>query len=275
MLSAFPDVATLSTVSCQHRSRFSFSTNRRPVIVEKPVPDHHPVYSVLSELFTRSMTRHREGIGSTVWCEPPQVEISSIWETINPSLLDKYQQARKDIAARRPNGCSPLHGVSATKCVVEEGHVNLNEYILFHGCPSKVVEQIQDTGLDPQRGGEHGKMFGIGAYFAENASKSDYYTTCEDCSTSGSCKHPGKERCILVARVLLGETKLTKSPCKKSTRAPDGHDSIMAVKREHGGAVDHMEFVTYKEQNALVRYLIYYRHKSDCPCHNCIYRRRP
>ena len=130
MLSAFPDVATLSTASLQRRSRFSLrrnpSTDRR--VIEKPVPADRPVYSVLSELFTRSMTRHREGIGSTVWCEPPQVEISSIWETINPSLLDKYQLARRDMAVRRPNGCSPLQGVSATKCVVDEGHVNLNEY---------------------------------------------------------------------------------------------------------------------------------------------------
>ncbi|CAE7474820.1 unnamed protein product [Symbiodinium microadriaticum] len=118
-------------------------------------------------------------------------------------------------------------------------------------------------------------MFGIGTYFAENASKSDFYTTCEDCHTCRDCKHAEQERCILVARVLLGETQVTKSRCDSLRRAPDGYDSITAEKRERDGIVDHMEFITYKEQNALVRWLIYYRHKSDCPCHNCRYRRRP
>ena len=42
---------------------------------------------------------------------------------------------------------------------------------------------------------------------------------------------------------------------------------------QNGDVVDHREFVVYKEQQSLVRWLIYYRHKSECECHNCKYRR--
>ena len=52
------------------------------------------------------------------------------------------------------------------------------------------------------------------------------------------------------------------------------YDSITALTKEHGGRVDHMEFVIFKEQMALPQYLIYYRHAEDCWCHNC-WRRWP
>ncbi|CAE7856490.1 Parp11 [Symbiodinium necroappetens] len=126
-------------------------------------------------------------------------------------------------------------------------------------------------------------MFGKGTYFAQNASKSDFYTTCSECSRDaahGDCSHPHGERCLVLARVLLGQSKpVTTEKLKGITRAPerqDGepYDSITALTKEHGGRVDHMEFVIFKEQMALPQYLIYYRHAEDCWCHNC-WRRWP
>ena len=218
------------------------------------------------------MTQHRESARSDQFCDPPKVEITRLCESINPNIADQYRQARKLLAERRLDGCTPLLGITAFKCAVEDGHVNLNEFLVFHGCPFGAVQSILEKGLDPQRGGEAaGHLFGTGAYFAENASESDFYTTCSECSSCRGCKHPEAERCILVVRVILGETKaVTTEDCKSWRRAPDGYDSVTAQKRSDGGVLDHREFVVYKEQMALLRWLIFYRHKTDCECHNCM-----
>ena len=261
LLSSFPDVDTISSQGSS--------------LVVKPVPAGRPLHSALSRFFLASMTQHRESACSDQFCQAPQVEITRICEIINRDSLEQYRHARKVLGQRRPQGCSSIQGISAYKCEVEAGHVTLNECVLFHGCPFGVVESIQKHGFDTQRGGEAtGAMFGTGTYFAENASKSDRYTTCSECSSCRGCKHPQAERCILVVRVLLGETKaVTTEDCRSCKRAPEGCDSVTAQNKSNGGKVDHTEFVVYKDPQALVRWLIYYRHKSDCECHNCKYRR--
>ncbi|CAE7828606.1 Tnks [Symbiodinium sp. CCMP2592] len=267
LLSRLPDVDTASPAGCG--------------LYHWDVPAL--MHSALCSVFVASMTRHRESLQSDQFCDPPQVEITRIREIMNPYIQGLYRHAREGLARSRPAGCEPPHGISAFMC--DYGHVNLNEYLLFHGCPSGAVDSILEKGLDPQRGGEAaGNMFGTGAYFAENASKSDFYTTCSECSSCKDCKHPQAERCILVVRVLLGETKVVTAQVRKDyaekkkdfrswKRAPEGCDSVTAENLQNGGVVDHREFVVYKEQQSLVRWLIYYRHKSDCECHNCKYRR--
>ena len=266
LLSELPDVETLS----------QFSTNSR-FFYNRVLGDGSKPFNAVSECFYRSLTQHRESFSSTTWCDTLQVEITAISEIINPTLLSKYRLARTELSERRPNGCAPLPHMSATKCKVDDGCLNLNEYLLFHGCPYNSVGSILETGLDPQRGGEYaGRMFGTGAYFAENASKSDLYTTCSACSSFKDCRHAEQERCMLVARVLLGNSKeVTTENCSEYQRAPEGHDSVTALTKSNGGKVDHPEFITYKEQMALVRWLVFYRHTRQCQCHNCKYRRSP
>ena len=200
----------------------------------------------------------------------------------NPTKQQLYETARKNALERSPDGCSTIQGMSAPFCR-EDGMVNLNEYLLFHGCPYQVADHVARHGLDPQRGGEVvGAVFGRGTYFAQNASKSDFYTTCSECwSTScQDCTHAEGERCLLIARVLLGESKIVRQEhCRGIPRAPvrsDGlpYDSLTALTKADGGQVDHMEFVIFKEQLSLVQYLVYYRHKMTCECHNCRYRNR-
>jgi hypothetical protein len=73
----------------------------------------------------------------------------------------------------------------------------LNAYFLFHGAPLEVIESTCEVGFDPRRGGTNaGKLFGVGAYFVESASKSDRYTT------AGAVRGGGKTvQCVLLARV--------------------------------------------------------------------------
>ncbi|CAE7828589.1 TNKS2 [Symbiodinium sp. CCMP2592] len=216
-----------------------------------------PLHNFLSVLFLESMASHRQHLHSGRFCDPPKVEITRICESINPNIQEQYLHARKLLVQRRPDGCTPLRGITAFKCAVECGHVNLNEYLLFHGCPMGAVQSILENGLDPQRGGEAaGSMFGKGAYFAETASKSDLYTTCSECRSYRECKHPRAERCILVVRVLLGKTKIvTTEDCTSLNRAPEGYDTVTAQKTSNGGRLDHTEFVVYKEQMTLAQIL--------------------
>ena len=259
MLAQLPDCSTMSS---------AFETR------ELDQYDHK--FFVLQDFFTSSMTRHRLSLKSDRWGTPPRVVVSRIMEVKNPPKQRLYEAARQDVLQRNPQGCSPIPGIEAISC-----GSSLNEHLLLHGCRLPACDRIAKQGLDPQRGGESvGFMFGKGTYFAQNASKSDMYTTCSRCHDrpAKKCQHWDGERCIVVARVLLGECMMvTQEKLSSNIRAPerpdgtDGelYDSLAAQTKENGGRVDHMEFVIFKEHMALVQYLVYYYHDWNCWCHNC------
>ncbi|CAE7239918.1 Parp11 [Symbiodinium natans] len=250
------------------------------------LPSDDPKHSALCGLLRGSMASHREHFASPIWSEAPDVQVSRIEEVVNPAKLRAYKAARGgEVMNRNPVGCIEIPNIEAFKCEAEPRCVDLNEYLLFHACPLDSVSAICRRGLDPQRGGETaGAMFGRGAYFAQNASKSDFYTTCKECSVDASfrdCNHAMGERCVLVVRVLLGSTfSVTDQDVRsESIRAPERennepYDSITVQARANRGKLDHMEFVTFDKQLSLVQYVIWYRHTQSCRCHNCKRRRR-
>ena len=194
-----------------------------------------------------------------------------------------YEAVQDEVASRNPSGCGAVTGISAPKYHPPIGHVDLNEYFLFHGTNYDNVDQIIEHGLDPQRGHTTGAMFGHGTYFAENASKSDFYTTCDQCAAKpcadGKCHHATGMRCMIVAQVLLGRTCAVTDANRGRKRACDRedgkgpYDSHTALKRADGGCVDHMEYIIFKEQRALVRFVIFYKHLEQCECKDCLFRR--
>ena len=242
------------------------------------------LFLAISAMFQASMVRHRLNHQSDQWCEPPNVVVTRILQVVSGRKVDEYQQARR-YRCTEDSHCSPIDGMTAVKCEVEHGWRDLNEYLLFHGTSYTKSNVIAHEGLDAQRGGESvGAMFGRGVYFAQNASKSDFYTTCKDCTTDScrDCTHAEGERCILLTRVLLGESlivKHTDRTVQNWIRAPDKptggpYDSITAASKDDGGVVDHMEFVVFKDPRMLVQFQVFYRHVAACSCHNCQYRRR-
>ena len=246
-----------------------------------------PEYGQLKKMFEGSLVSHRKIFRSYERCPPPDVAVTGIQQVINPFKQPSYEAARREVLGRNPNGCHPIAEIAATKCKGALGSdgLNFNEYFLFHGTRYDTVDDILRNGLDPQRGGESaGAMFGRGLYFAENASKSDLYTTCELCArervqTGMACRHPTGTRYMLVAQVLLGASNPVKSSDKERLRAadrPDGipYDSHTALKKDLGGCVDHMEYIIFKEQLSLVRFLIFYRHTPKCECKDCFHRRQ-
>ena len=110
----------------------------------------------------------------------------------------------------------------------------VNEVSAFHGAAPENIQAICKEGFDPQRAGEGvGKMFGVAAYFAANASKSDVYT---DNLAANRCFPRSAHRQIFLARVALGKTYNTLEPHPDRHRAPDGDDSVWAEDREHTAA---------------------------------------
>ena len=85
MLSSLPDAETLASTAT--RSRY----------FEHSVPADSPKFYALREMFLASMTSHRKGLGSDVWCKPPAVEITAIFEVVNPTMLAKYKTARREV----------------------------------------------------------------------------------------------------------------------------------------------------------------------------------
>ena len=190
-------------------------------------PKDHPKFVALRDLFINSLTKHRYSHSSSEWCKAPQLHVTRIMEVRNANLQKLFETERShNVLPRNERGCTPIPHITAFKCFVEAGAVDLNEYLLFHGCPLHSVDAIAKQGLDPQRGGEaNGASFGKGTYFAQNASKCHLYTTCGLCSSDaklGDCTHDTGERSVLVARVLLGEAKVSTAKARPATTTING-----------------------------------------------------
>jgi len=254
-------------------------------VISRDLAWDEPKYKALTEMFHASMVKHRVSSRSGCWCCAPRVSVTRICELFHADKQQEYEQARRARCARGDNDCTRIHGMTAMKCEVPPYWKDMNEYLLYHGTSFRKAEGILQTGFDPQRGGDMtGSMFGKGTYFAQNASKSDLYTTCKECASDNfkECRHAQGERCILVARVLLGESFVETAPTvdtKHWIKAPDQpngtpHDSVTGACRADGGVVDHMEFVVFKESRMHVQFQIFYAHVASCNCSNCIHRRR-
>lgn len=219
-------------------------------------------FRFLESLVVRSVTQHRAAPGSDDWREPPRLEVVSIRDICASDPLEAYATSRKTLSRQHPEGCRPLPTMSAPKILGSR----LNEYLLFHGAPANSISQIIRSGFDAQRGGERGvgqtyqPMFGVGTYFADLSSKSDAYATP---AADGS-------RTLIVARVLLGNAHIARESMRNQERAPDGYHSICGVKRvDEGGALDHREYVIFKDPQALPLFAVHYRHHSECKCATC------
>lgn len=145
--------------------------------------------------------------------------------------------------------------------LITEGCVN--EALLFHSARNETVPRICEHGFDAQRGGENtGALFGVGTYFAHNASKSMIYAASRLASR------------IIVARVLLGHTFYADAPRPELKRPPidaTGRqcNSLTALTRRENGCVDHSEYVVYKDSQAMPLAVIDFSHQTQCICHMC------
>ena len=77
------------------------------------------------------------------------------------------------------------------------------------------------------------------------------------------------ERCMIVARVCLGDTYLSKHRIDNATMPPDRADrqtklpykSVTGEVRKSGGILDHREYIIYSPGQAMPCYVIWYKPK--------------
>ena len=121
-------------------------------------------------------------------------------------------------------------------------------------------------------------QYGFGTYLATNSSKSDRYAQPNDAG----------EQCIFVVRTMLAEshpeTLQFGTPGHAQRRQeveqwrlpperPDGRgplSSVAAVTNQHGGAVEHPEYIVYERRQCLPQFAIWYTHQPDCFCLRCV-----
>jgi hypothetical protein len=168
-----------------------------------------PVYIHLEAevMRTRGRHRHQGTLHST-----PLLQVERIERICTPRLQQKYLAELQDIAGLCGRDLdNKMPDVDAVRVQSFHG-LDLNEFMLFHGTDSELLSRLAKQGLDPRRGGQNrGRMFGQGSYFASSASKSDNYTV------------PNQQglRCLLVARVCLGEPYHLRNTIRMATEILD------------------------------------------------------
>eukprot|EP00929_Paragymnodinium_shiwhaense_P000377 TRINITY_DN100623_c0_g1_i1.p1 TRINITY_DN100623_c0_g1~~TRINITY_DN100623_c0_g1_i1.p1 ORF type:complete len:507 (-),score=34.52 TRINITY_DN100623_c0_g1_i1:73-1593(-) len=235
----------------------------------EPLPNDSPEFEFVHRAFQKSLVAHRLHYGSEEMAEAPKLEVQQILRIKKSELAHRYNLERKAISGQPEQGSVVPNG----EYVVEDsGHglvPSMREFFLWHGTRLGIAEKIEKDGFDPRRGGEVGKMFGVGTYLAENASKSDLYGVADRNANSRDHVH-----CIIFVKALLGCPHYTKVPMQSATKPPDDkagvpYDSVTALSRKEGGCVDLREYVVYKPAQVLPLCRIVYRHLPECQCCRC------
>ncbi|CAE7405558.1 Tnks [Symbiodinium sp. CCMP2456] len=249
----------------------------------------------LEEYIQGSLMSHRKMYDSEEWCSPPQIEIIRISEVFNPIVNNAYYQQLSQMQEVWGTDRQPLPEMSRAIPIRTAWDRNrMNEVLLFHGCKWDSLFGILRLGLGTQKrraaepaadrqtplallgGINTGAAFGIGCYFTTVASKADAYTErWEEWEGRPNCEIPADLRCLLVARVALGEiselrdadASLRRPPC---STAEVRCDSVLGVPRARGGCVDYDEFVIYKQAQATPQFIVDYKHLDCCTCRSCM-----
>merc|ERR1719282_832774 len=149
-----------------------------------------------------------------------------------------------------------------------------NEAFLWYGTSMDFINEICREGFSSSRG--------TGLRFAESVAKSDFHTATE-CGT----EDPKGTRCLILARVLLGETfaKGTDGalpadrppPCPRNPEADSAvhykHHSVRTCSppKVQDGKLDlgRHEYIICDSCQALPIYRVYYHHEAGCTCQFC------
>lgn len=261
----FNFVSTLASCHC------STDPQEAPYVATSWGP-HTCIHRLVTRILLGSLQGHRlpphaEG---AAFCDPPILGIEHVESISNPALQHAYEAAMKFIINRHPHGCTTLPAEVEALQVTGRGIRDINELFLWYGTSLDFADHTCVKGPDRRPG-----IFGDGLYFAESASAADLNAVLE----AGDVDVRGGVRCLLLVRVLLGESVAVSSALHaETTRAPlrpseqDGVaccDSVYGVTRSCGGVLDYPEHVVYNSAHALPVFRVYYRHDTLCRCCVC------
>lgn len=229
------------------------------------VPETSGEYRSLAEHFLRSgaaLSRHRLSTEKRVVRK--SLEILRLDRLLLPALMVKYRARLREIMLLRGACCDTVPDCSALR---SKDTMGLNEVFLYHGCRATSIDEILENGFDASRGGErNGRLFGRGTYFTDVAAKADGYT---DAQEDGW-------HCLIVAQVCLGRVHSAVRPMPSLEQPPisglegtPSFDSVVGEDADHGGSLDHREYIVFSGGQALPRYLLWYKHSECCACFQC------
>mmetsp|Transcript_125158 Transcript_125158/g.279213 ORF Transcript_125158/g.279213 Transcript_125158/m.279213 type:complete len:782 (-) Transcript_125158:165-2510(-) len=169
-------------------------------------------------------------------------------------MKDRIRMRGAHIARVTPT--VPLALLHAFPWIAQYLDLDLNERLVFHGTTKDKLPAILKGGFD-ERFAATG-LYGDGVYFAEESCKSAQY-----------CKDVG-ERCMILARVVLGSPSIAtgkrkgerKAPFRDPTDPSQGmHDSVVAhpgIPIGNGQHQQHREFIVFNGMQAYPELVIYF-----------------
>eukprot|EP00931_Biecheleriopsis_adriatica_P064881 TRINITY_DN39559_c0_g1_i1.p1 TRINITY_DN39559_c0_g1~~TRINITY_DN39559_c0_g1_i1.p1 ORF type:complete len:584 (+),score=82.36 TRINITY_DN39559_c0_g1_i1:29-1753(+) len=275
-------IYSTSPSSLRSIAEWVFPLQSRSLPPERPyerqlLANNDPRRQWIEEYIQGSLHSHRVAYDSDEWCTPPQIEVVRVSEVINPLTNTAYTQQLAHMQEVWITDREPVPELArAIPIRTSWQGKRMNEVLLFHGCSWDALFGILREGFDPRLGGTNtGAAFGIGSYFTTVASKADGYTEkWGDWQRRPSCDIPMDLRCLLVARVALGEVHELRTADSSLRRPPTGPDdvrcdSVLGVPRGRGGCVDYDEFVIYKQSQATPQFIVDYKHMDNCNCRAC------
>lgn len=235
-----------------------------------------------------------------------KLEVCGLWHITNPVRKERFEEAKQRVKTNTPkiseygfpdNFYDAMSALSMDSLDEESG-----ECFLLHGTSPENLHGILFEGLDP--GIAHNGIFGRGVYFAENAAKSDMYTTKDvRYDKEGSlCElhhkiyayshHPHNVRYALICRVLLGRHTMTQNGVTRydddvAERAELGKLNYAFTSKERRAlakssdglspssliglpgelVLNFREFIIFNPDQIFVEYLVAYKRvRSRCDC---------
>lgn len=221
------------------------------------------VQKLLDDTFRSVRTRDRSGQ------VPSRLRLVKCHRVENSEMWGRYVEAKKRIAARRPDGVKkvneldgdPSTGLVKTQvaledAVMEQLDVNLNEHYLWHGTTPEGALGISTNGFRIALAGSRaGTYFGRGCYFAECSSKSDEYAREGDNLLAGVYA-------LLLCRVTCGSLFRTTEPDGKAIElalAGGDYDAVLGDREASAGTF--REFVVYDEELVYPEFVVLYERK--------------
>lgn len=280
--SQWSGLRAVSSTSLESIAAWVFAVNPQNIRPMKTyervnIPQGDPRRNWLEDYMLASLQPHRRAYNSDEWCPVPEIRIMNVQEVINDMASAPYRQELGQLKASREGDRTVVSELEHAICVrTDLAGPRLNEALLFHGCRWESVFAILREGFDSRLGGTNaGAAFGIGSYFSTVASKADLYTQkWEDWQRRPPIKVPPQLRCLVIARVALGEAHEMRTADPGLRRPPIGADgvrseSVLGVPRGRGGVVDYDEFVIYKPAQAMAQFVVKYEHVETCACRTC------
>ena len=214
-----------------------------------------------SKLLNASAYHHEDILGPATFstCET-NFRVRKVFQVQNLDLLHRYVMYCQDLQRRRKNTrtdpIEPAVGEALQKKYenmrLEDGIGAMqNECLLFHGTSFETAKKIAKEGFDSRLARENG-YYGKGTYFASQSCKSAQYSE----------MYGSSQKCIILARVVLGHPYYAGGLDQDLTRPPEGADSVIArpgrMRDHHAEHQTHMEFVIFDRWQAYPEFLVLY-----------------